>query len=56
MIRIENVSLGMKVLSRKGIGTLKDLWLSDANRCYAVVELDEGQTIDIPLDQLSTIN
>ena len=54
MIRIENIELEMKVLTKtEGVGTVKNLWLSDANRCYAVVDLDKGHTIDVPIDLLT---
>lgn len=52
MIRIENIELEMKVLSKQGVGTVKSIWFSDANRCYAVVELGKGNTIDVPIDLL----
>ena len=53
MIRIENIELQMKVLSKQGVGTVTNLWLSDANRCYADVKLDDGNGISVPIDLLN---
>lgn len=53
MIIIENIELQMRVLSKQGVGVVINLWLSDANRCYATVELDKGSTIEVPIDLLT---
>ena len=44
----------MEVLTKsQGVGVIKRLYLSDANRCYAVVELVDGNCIDVPIDLLN---
>lgn len=53
MIRIENIELKMKVLTQsEGIGIVKDLSVSDGNRIYALIELENGKTMSFPIDRL----
>jgi len=54
MIKLENIVLQKKVLTKShGVGTLNDLWLSEANRCYAIINLDDGKTLSTPIDLLT---
>ncbi len=54
MIRLENAEIGMKVFTlNHGVGTLISLRLSDSWRTYAIIELDKGGIVDIPLDLTS---
>ena len=51
-MKIENSELGQAVIGKqfKGVGKITNFWLSEANRCYVDVELENGGISSTPLD------
>ena len=57
MIKLENVEIGMDVLIKDvGKGVIRDLWVSDANNVYAVVELSCNHKVSFPLSKMTKLN